>query len=288
LLEWIEQWQHASSPTVEYWIIACAINPLAKTCNVTFVNLQHCNLCLSQQTEYIENILLMVNIQHEDDNEAMQRGDHEENSYLELGVWWVTFKDVLVHVKDQGTWVKDLFLLLTDENQIDVLREIATYALRLVKGMSLVQGKHNCRNNAAAQLAPPIFPQHLYKMRTSYFIEHVLGPRREMMMKAWGKELVDLIEQEHRALIEVVRGSAPLKRIVDSHSFQTMFNNAWDALPAQPALNHLRLFCGGLASAFASPAGPDRPEPSPIVLWWPGERLCQHDVRAERLLNLKV
>ncbi len=79
---------------------------------------------------------------------------------------------------------------------------------------------------------PPVFLQHLYKMRTSYFIEHVLGPRREMMIKAWGKELVDLIEQEHRALVEVVRGSAPLKRIVDSHSFQTMFNNAWDALPA--------------------------------------------------------
>jgi hypothetical protein len=68
-------------------------------------------------------------------------------------------------------------------------------------------------------------------MRTSYFIEHVLGPRREMMIKAWGEELVDFIEQEHRALVEVVRGSVLLKRIVDSHSFQTMFN---DALPAQP------------------------------------------------------
>ncbi len=86
----------------------------------------------------------------------------------------------------------------------------------------------------------------------NYFIEHVLGPYREMMIKAWGKELVDLIEQEHRALVEVVRGYAPLKHIVDSHSFQTMFNDAWDALPAQPALNHLRLFCGGLASAFAN------------------------------------
>jgi hypothetical protein len=53
-------------------------------------------------------------------------------------VWWVTFKDVLVHVKDQGTWVKDLFLLLIDEDQIGVLREIARYALRLVKGLSLV------------------------------------------------------------------------------------------------------------------------------------------------------
>jgi hypothetical protein len=56
-------------------------------------------------------------------------------------------------------------------------------------------------------------------MRTSYFIEHVLGSRREMMIKAWGEKLVDLIEQEHRALVEVVRGSAPLKHIVDSHSF---------------------------------------------------------------------
>jgi hypothetical protein len=89
-------------------------------------------------------------------------------------------------------------------------------------------------------------------MRTSYFIEHVLGPRRKMMINTWGEELVNLIEQEHRALVEVVRGSAPLKRIIDSHSFQTMFNDAWDALPAQPALNHLRLFCSGLVSAFAN------------------------------------
>ncbi len=151
-----------------------------------------------------------------------------------------------------GASRKDLFLLRTDEDQIGVLREITRYVLRLVKGLSLVQGERDYRNNAAAQFALPVFRQHLYKMRTSYFIEHILGPRREMMIKAWGEELVDLIEQEHRALVEVVRGFAPLQRIVDSHSFQTMFNDAWDALLAQPALSHLRLFCGGLASAFAN------------------------------------
>jgi hypothetical protein len=75
-----------------------------------------------------------------------------------------------------------------------VLREIAGYALRLVKGLSLVQGECDCRNNTTTQLVPPVFPQHLYKMRTSYFIEHVLGPRRKMMIKAWGEELVNLIE----------------------------------------------------------------------------------------------
>jgi hypothetical protein len=65
-------------------------------------------------------------------------------------VWWVTFKDVLVHVKDQWTWVKDLFLLLTDEDQIGVLCEIVGYTLRLVKDLSLVQGERDCRNNAIA------------------------------------------------------------------------------------------------------------------------------------------
>jgi len=39
-----------------------------------------------------------------------------------------------------------------------VLHEIAGYALRLVKGLSLVQGERDCRNNAAAQLALPAFP----------------------------------------------------------------------------------------------------------------------------------
>ncbi len=55
-----------------------------------------------------------------------------------------------MHVKDQWTWVKDLFLLLTDEDQIGVLCEIVGYTLRLVKDLSLVQGERDCRNNAIA------------------------------------------------------------------------------------------------------------------------------------------
>ena len=50
----------------------------------------------------------------------------------------------------------------------------------------------------------------------------------------------------------MVRGSAPLNKIIERHTFKTMFNDAWDELPAQPALDHLRAFCGGLATAFAN------------------------------------
>jgi hypothetical protein len=46
-----------------------------------------------------------------------------------------------VHVKDQGTWVKDLYQSLDKNDQLDLLREIALYALHLVSGLSIVQAE---------------------------------------------------------------------------------------------------------------------------------------------------
>jgi hypothetical protein len=191
LMQWVVDRQPTSLPSVAYWIIA-AINPLAKACNVTSVNLQKDDIVLSQHTAEIEkliqNLLMQVDIQHEDDNADMKRDDREDGKFVENGPWWATLDAVFVHVKDQGTWVKDLFLSLEDDEQIYVLRQIGGYALRLVNGLSVVQAERDYRNNAAAELAPAVFPQQLAKMRTSTFIEEVLNPRRDMMIAAWGRE----------------------------------------------------------------------------------------------------
>jgi hypothetical protein len=133
-----------------------------------------------------------------------------------------------------------------------VLRQKGGYALRLVNGLSVVQAERDYRNNAAAELAPAVFPQQLAKMGTSTLIEAVLNPRRDMMIAAWGESQVDKIEQQHGVLLEMIRSSAPLKATVDRHTYQTMFNESWNALPAQDSLGHLRAFCGGLATAFAN------------------------------------
>jgi hypothetical protein len=53
LMQWVVDRQPASPPPVAYWIIAAAINPLAKACNVTIVNLQKHDIVLSQQTAEI-------------------------------------------------------------------------------------------------------------------------------------------------------------------------------------------------------------------------------------------
>jgi hypothetical protein len=73
-------------------------------------------------------------------------------------------------------------------------------------------------------------------MRTSTCIEEVLNPRQDMMIAAWGESQVDKIEQEHRVLLEMIRSSAPRKATVDSYTYQTIFNEAWNALPAQDSL----------------------------------------------------
>jgi hypothetical protein len=145
-----------------------------------------------------------------------------------------------------------MYLSLDEDAQFDVLREIGLYSLRLVSGLSIVRAKCDYHNNVAAHLAPPVFPQQLINMRTSKFIKEVPDSCRKMTIAAWGQRRVDLIEKEHRALLEMIRSSAMLKVVIEGHTFKTMFNVAWNDLPAQPALHHLRAFCGGLVSAFAN------------------------------------
>ena len=256
LLQWIIASKLPSSPTTAYWIVAAAINPLAKACNSAFVMLQKGDLVLSQQTAEIEqlvqNLREQVGIRHEYDDVRMMGNNRMQNSLYENGPWWTTHDAVLVHIKDQGSWVKNMYLSLDADGQIYVLRQVGDYALHLVRGLSVVQAERDYRNNAAAELAPPVFPQQLTKMRTSTFIEYVLDSRREMMIAAWGRNAVDLIEQEHRALVEAIRESPKLKKVVSAHTYKTSFDDAWDALPPKPVLTHLRAFCGGLATAFAN------------------------------------
>lgn len=69
-------------------------------------------MVLSHQATRVEeqvlNLLIMVCIEHEDDNVDQQRDDREEDKFLEIVPWWVTLDAALVHVKDQGSGVKHL------------------------------------------------------------------------------------------------------------------------------------------------------------------------------------
>jgi hypothetical protein len=152
--------------------------------------------------------------------------------------------------------------------------------------LSIVRAERDYRNNVAAHLALPVFPQQLINMRTSKFIEEVLDPRREMMIAAWGQRRVDMIEKEHRALLEMIRSSTTLKAVIEGHTFKTMFNVAWNDLPAQLALHHLRAFCEGLASAFANTTSVES-DFSILKCEKDAYRMCLMDLSVEGIFQTK-
>lgn len=84
---------------------------------------------------------------------------------MEDGPWWATLDIVLVHIKDQGPWVKEMYMSLEEEDKINALCQIGEYALCVIKGLSIVKAERDYHNNAATELALPVFPQQLAKMQ---------------------------------------------------------------------------------------------------------------------------
>ncbi len=59
-----------------------------------------------------------------------------------------------------------------------VLWMIARFAIGISDGIAKVEVERDLANNAAVDLASPVMPMDLVKMRSSTFISEVIGPRK--------------------------------------------------------------------------------------------------------------
>jgi hypothetical protein len=181
-------------------------------------------------------------------DDADVNADELDEPFHRSGRWMVRIDCIRQHVLDQGTWVRNLLTQMTEDDQLELLHEIATYAVSTVSGISVVQAERDNQNRASEDLAPPVFPAQLVALRTNAFISSVIDPRREQILETWTLAKLELCEVEHRLLLVAYRTSAPFKQIIDSQDHKTMFNAAWDALDTRFA--NLRELCGTLATVF--------------------------------------
>ena len=155
---------------------------------------------------------------------------------------------VLLHIKDQGSWVRDLFIGLSDEEKSQVLQEIGKFAVSIVAEGSQVQAERDGNNNTSKLEAPPVMPAELVKLRTGAFISDVVDPYRQHMMKFWTLDEIDNVEDEHKELLVAYSRKPNVKAAFHKHNEATFFNDAWDVVKGRFKI--LRQFCGGLATAF--------------------------------------
>jgi len=252
LLIWIDEKKPASTPDDSWWLMTAEVRPLFELVNVTLVILQSPDIILSHQTSKIENLvghladtmnmeLLGIN----DAFEAMQASE-----FIVADQWWVKIEDVSRHLRSQGSWARDMFLGLDAVDQTLILKEIAHFGLKLVQGTLAIQAERNSNNEAALDLVPPVMSFKLVEMALCDFIDSVLDPYGSQLAKFWPDEKIDLIERHQQELFNAYKRKPDSKLLIDKRDHTTLFNMGWDDLKG--CFEHLRLFCSGLANAFAN------------------------------------
>jgi len=159
---------------------------------------------------------------------------------------------IVMHIQDQGSWVHDLYNVLSNTDKQTTLKEITIFGISIVANISQVQAECDSNNNAWELEAPPIMPADLVKIRPAAFIQDVLDPYRAHLSKHWSQQHIDDVEKKHRQLRAVYDNELHVVKTFDQHDKNTFFNDAWDVVKGR--LNGLRQFCGGLATSFPNMA----------------------------------
>jgi hypothetical protein len=131
-----------------------------------------------------------------------------------------------------------------------MINHIAMYAIALVAGLQVVKAEWDGNNRASNKDASPVLPADLVKLRHGVFLKDVLDPFRQHVSSFWSAESVEQIEADHRELLKLYSADPIMHDIIDKHDQTTTFNDAWDCAPGR--FEHLRSFCGGLATVFAN------------------------------------
>ena len=95
---------------------------------------------------------------------------------------------------------------------------------------------------------PPVMPAEIVKIRPAAFVKDVVDQYRAHLAKHWDQDAIDQVESDHRELVLVYAREPNIKSALNAHDEKTCFNDAWDVLKGR--FQHLRMFCGGLATAF--------------------------------------
>jgi hypothetical protein len=162
---------------------------------------------------------------------------------------WIVTKDaVVMHIRDQGSWARNLYNELSHIEKQQILQEISIFSLSIVADGLQIQAERDSNNNARELEAPPEMPTYLVKMRPNVFINEVVDQYHEHLAKHWSVDLIDKVESEHRELLVVYAREPDVKVALDMHDEKTLFKEAWDCLKGR--FMQLRQLCGGLATTF--------------------------------------
>ncbi len=174
----------------------------------------------------------------------------DDGTYVQQDSLRIPTVAIVNHIENQGSFSRDCYERLEEGDQQDVIKHIAIYAMALVAGLQSIKAERDSDNRALERNVPPVLPAQLVKLRHGTFLKEVFDPFRQHISSSWSEIGIEQIEVEHRELLKLYASDIVLRGIIDKHNDMTTFNDVWDCVLGW--FEHLRSFCGGLATVLAN------------------------------------
>ncbi len=162
----------------------------------------------------------------------------------------IDINQIVVNIKDQGSFSWACYELFEVDAQKMVVTEIATYPMMLIVGLNGVKAERDDANQNLDLDVAPMLPYVLVKLHHGAFVRKMLDPYREHLAKFWLPQNIDQIEANHCTLLKAYNTDNVLRATIDNHGVVTTFNDAWGG--ASGRYEHLRSFCGGMVTMFTN------------------------------------
>ncbi|CAK9235665.1 unnamed protein product [Sphagnum troendelagicum] len=216
---------------------------------ITFAKLQSRSLLVGQQAEFVNALIgtltAMFCIEVIDSDQSDD--DNDEIEYMSIESMWINVVGIENHIRDQGSAAGKFFDALNVADQNVVIKEIVSYAIMLITGLTGVKAERDKNNQPLDHDTPPVMPQQLVTLRPTKLIQEVLDKYRNRLQKFWTSNEFEEIEVDHRDLVKMYRDDENMRNVIDKHDINTLFNDAWDYVPR---FKCFRTFYGGLATIF--------------------------------------
>ncbi|KAH6563631.1 hypothetical protein BASA62_008414 [Batrachochytrium salamandrivorans] len=116
----------------------------------------------------------------------IQLDELDHTTIIVRGDWLIEKESVIMHIHDQGSWVRDLHSSLSNFNQQSTLEEVATFAFALFANGLQIQAERDSNTTTLGSWRHlPVMPADLVKLCPALFIKDILDPYRNHVAKHW-------------------------------------------------------------------------------------------------------
>jgi hypothetical protein len=186
-------------PGDDWWVLTFTLAPVVDAVNTTLVLLQSRLIVISQQAEFINNLIAsLIDLF----NVLLADEAHADNN-ISLESLQISYGDVVALIEDQGSFAMECFNCLDTVGKEEVVKQVALYVMRVLLGLNNVKAERDSNNDLLYDEAPLVMPAQLVSMRPGTFVKDVVNVFRAQLSRFWDEQMIDKIEDGHRELFRM-------------------------------------------------------------------------------------